>query len=379
MTRPAWVCLALLMIVLSPEEARSQARVSGAALFESYDFDGGFAIGGTPQVAGVSQLSFPFTVTTPLGRWADLTVAGGFTRVELTPSGGTDRIEPVSGLTDTELRLAVQLIPGRLLVIANGAAATGQESLASEQAAILTLLVRDVMGFSTRSLGSGGHFGGGLAGAVQAGNLALGLAGTYTQFGTYEPVAGTSRRLEPAGELRLRAGLEGPVGSGAYLRLAGIFARRGEDRINGEAVVRSSSRFATYFSIDGRVGSARVLAYAYDLYRAGARLEGAALLPRANSIAGGLEITVPLARYTTVLPRVEYRRTDQAQSDRDMLERLGSTLRLGLDLRQRLAGTASLVVEANGLVGTLVGELDSASSGVGVSGYRIGARLEIGR
>ena len=321
----------------------------------------------------------PFTATLGVGRLADLTVSGGFARVELTPAEGGDPIAPAAGLTDTEARLSVHLVPDRLLLIATGAAATGQESVKAEQASVLTVLVRDVLGFSTRSLGTGGHFGAGLAGAVGAGRMAIGVAGTYTRFGAYEPILGTSRRFEPADELRVRAGVEGPVGSGGYLRIAGIFAHRGEDRINGDAVVRSSSRLATYLSVDGRVGGAKVLAYAYDLYRGGARLEGAALLPKANVVASGLELTLPLARTTQVAPRVEFRRTDQAPPAGGGLERLGTSFRFGADLRQRLGGKASLVLEANGLVGNVVSEGVAQPGDVGVTGYRVGAHLEIGR
>jgi hypothetical protein len=348
-------------------------------LYESYSFDGAFAVGGAPAVSAISQMSVPLTVAVPLGAWANLTASGGLVRVETSPVSGSDPIESVSGPTDTEVRLEVQLVPDRLLFIATGAAPTGQGSLEAQQTAVLTVLVRDVLGFSTRSLGSGGYYGGGLAGAVQAGRMALGLAGTYTQFGSYEPVVGTNRQLAPAGEVRLRAGLEGPVGNGGYLRVAGIFGRRGQDRINGEAVVGSSNRFATYLSYDGRLGSGSLLAYAYDLYRAGAQFEGATLLPKANLVAAGLQATLPVGRNTRLSPRVELRRSDQAVGGAAQLDKLGTSFRFGADLRQRLADGVTFVIEANGLVGDVVGELDAAGDAIGISGYRFGAHLEISR
>jgi len=360
-------------------DARAQVRVESAVLFESYDFGGGFAVGGSPEISAVSQISVPFTLAVPLGRRAALTASGGFVRAEVTPAEGNDAIEPVTGLTDTEFRLEVQLVPDRLLVIATGAAPTGQGSLEASQTAVLTVLVRDVLGFSTRNLGSGGNYGGGLAGAVQAGTMALGFAGTYTQFGSYEPVTGTDRQLAPAGELRLRAGLEGPVSGTGYIRAAGIFTHRGVDRINGEAVLESSSRFATYLSYDGRVGNGGFLAYAYDLYRAGAQLEGAVLLPKANLLAAGLQLTLALGRTTRLLPRVEFRRSDQAGGTADQLEKFGTSFRFGADLRQRVAEGATLVLEANALTGDVVSELATGAGGIGVSGYRVGAHLEIGR
>ncbi len=378
MTRATPACFAILMVI-SPLQARAQVRVEGAVLYESYSFDGGFAIGGTPEVSAVSQVSLPFTLAFPLGPQAHLTASGGLVRTELTPASGSSAIEPVTGPTDTEFRVEVQLVPDHLLFIATGAAPTGQGSLNAQQTAVLTVLVQDVLGFSTRSLGSGGRYGGGIAGAVQAGKMAFGVAGTYTRYGSYEPVVGTGRQLAPAGELRLRAGLEGPVGSGGYLRLAGIFGRRGRDRVNGEALVESSNRLAAYFSYDGRVRNGSLLLYAYDLYRAGAQLEGAALLPKANLIAAGLQITLPLARDTRLLPRVELRRSDQAAGDADVLEKLGTSVRFGADLRQRLSEGATLVLEANGLAGSLVSGVAASDGSIGVSGYRLGAHVEIGR
>lgn len=378
MTRATATCVAVTT-VLAAARAGAQVRVETAALYESYSFDGGFALTGTPGISAMSQLSIPLTVTVPLGLRANLTASGGLVRVESTPVGGAPAIEPVSGATDTELRLEVQLVPDRLLFIATGAAPTGQGSLDAPQTAVLTVLVRDVLGFSTRSLGSGGHFGGGLAGAIRAGRMALGFAGTYTGFGTYEPVLGTERQLAPAGELRLRAGMEGPVGDGGYLRMAGIFTRRGQDEINGVPMVESSNRFAAYLSYDGRVGNGSFVAYAYDLYRAGAGLEGAALLPKANLAAAGLQVTLPLARDTRLLPRLELRRSDQAVGDADALERLGTSVRFGADLRQRLRGGVTLVLEANGLAGSVVSDIPVQGDDIRVSGYRVGAHLEIGR
>lgn len=371
------VCAATLLSILAPFDAGSQVRVESAVLFESYSFDEGFALGGTPEVSSVSQLSVPFALTFPIGRRASLTASGGLTRVALTVGDGSGDVEPVTGLTDTEVRLGVDLVPDRLRFIATGAVPTGQASLEAQQTAILTVLVRDALGFSTRSLGTGGHVGGGFAGAVPAGEMALGFAGTYTQFGSYEPVTGTSRELKPAGEVRLRGGLEGPVGTGGYIRTAVIFARRGEDQINGETAVESSSRVAAYFSFDRRFGNASFLGYVYDLYRAGAQLEGAALLPKANVMAAGVEFTLPVARATRVLPRIELRRTDQATGDADELHKLGTSVRFGADLRHRLAGGAVLVIEANGLVGDVVGDVEMDAGSVGVSGFRLGAHLQI--
>jgi hypothetical protein len=121
------------------------------------------------------------------------------------------------------------------------------------------------------------------------------------------------------------------------------------------------------------------MVYAYDLYRAGASLEGPALLPKANLFATGLQITLALTRDTQLQPRAELRRTDQAPDGDSALDKLGTSLRYGADLRQRLGGSATLVLEGNALGGSVVSRIDGATNDVDVSGYRFGVHLEIAR
>jgi len=379
MSRRACTWLLAASLLLPVSSVRAQARFQSAVLYESYSFGSAFATGGSPAISDATQMSVPFTLSVPLGVRASLTASGAYVRTELTASDASSPIESVTGLTDTELRLQVELVPDHLLLIATGAAPTGQESVDARQTGVLTLLVRDVLGFSTRTLGSGGNYGGGLAAAFQAGSMAFGFAGAYTQFRTFEPVAGTNRELSPAGEIRLRAGLEGPVGGTGYIRAAGIFSRRGGDKITGLPALDPSSRFASYLSYDGRVGNGGFLLYAYDLYRAGASLEGAAVLPKSNLFAGGLQLTLAIARDTRLQPRVELRRTDQAAGETDTLSKLGTSLRFGADLRQRLWDGGTLVLEGNGLTGTVVSRIDTMAQDVDVSGYRFGVHLEIAR
>ena len=354
-------------------DARAQVRVESSVLFESYTFDTGLGYD------DASQLSVPFTLRIPLGPRAGLTASSIFTRVSVTPSSGADAVETMSGLTDTELRLSVDIVPERLVFIGSGAIPTGMESIEAAQGPVLGVLVTDVLGFSTRNLGTGGSVGAGFAGGVPAGRMALGLAATFLQFGSFDPVVGGDRTLKPASELRIRGGIEGPAGERGYLRMAAVVSRRGSDEINGEALSSSGNRYVGYVSLAQRLGNSELMLYAFDLYRSAAQLEtsalGAAVVPKGNLIAGGAQLTLALARDTRLTPRVEVRSSSQAPEGSTSLAKLGSSVRVGADLRQSVGPGATLVFEANGLVGNI----ESPTGSVGVTGFRFGAHLQVSR
>lgn len=349
----------------------AQAQGQGMLLFERYSFDDGLGY------SAVSEISVPVSVSYALTPQASLTFSAGFTRIALTPSDGSDDIA-VNGLTDSEARLTYQVLPDRLSVLLTGRIPTGIDELQAEEGTILQVLATDVLGFATRSLGSGGSIGGGLASAFPVGRMALGLAGTVTQAGSFVPVAGLNQELKPGTELRLRAGLEGPLGELSYLRVAAIFASRGDDEVNGDPL-GSGSRFSGYVSLDQRVGNTSVLLYAFDQFRADPQVEAAAfggVLPKGNLVALGAQVTVPVSRVVRVTPRLEFRRADQAPDlDQDELEKLGTSLRFSADVRYRVGPQTELVIEAGGLTGNVV----SGSNDIGTSGFRLGAGLRLGR
>ena len=371
MRHPIPTLFATTLIALSPIVGTAQVRVETSVLFESYSFEDGLGY------SDASEFSLPFTVSFPLGGRARFTASSILTRVMLTASEGSDDIEDMSGLTDTEFRLAVDVLPERLVFIASAAIPTGIESIEAEQGPVLGVLVTDVLGFSTRSLGSGGNAGVGFAGGVPLGRMALGVAGTYQKFGSFEPILGGSNLLKPAPEFRIRAGIEGPAGTSSYLRLAGVVSRRGSDEINGESLSSSGNRYVGYASLSQGIGNTELMVYGFDLYRSSAQIEssalGAGVVPKGNLLTGGAQLTIPLANDTRATPRVEIRSSSQAPAGSTSLAKLGSSIRFGADIRQRLTGNAMLVIEAGGLVGGI----EAADGNVGVTGYRFGAHLQV--
>lgn len=372
--------IGLLLLAAFAAEASAQAsyQVNSAFLFERYSFDTGLAY------SEVTQLTLPLTLTAPLGNQVDFTLSGGFTKVSVTESDSDDGTDQeVSGLIDTEARLVFKVVPDRFNLLLTAVAPTGMEALDIGEEAVLMALSSQVVGFSTTSLGTGGGAGAGFVGAVPVGNMALGLAGSYTHAIAYSPVVGQSSEWKPGGQLRFRAGLEGTVGPRTYLRVATILGIRQKDQVDGEEMGGLGNQIHTYFSLNHGVGTGALTLYAINSYRSAPQIEstavGAVRLPKGNLLALGGRLEIPVAREVRLVPRIEYRRLTEAERDDygdGALEAAGSTLRIGADLRFPLSPGLALVAEGNGLFGN-VG--DGSGSMVNVNGFRGGVHLVVRR
>jgi hypothetical protein len=371
-------------LVLAAMPAQGQARVSGrsAVFFESYDFpkpDSGPGL----VFDRVRELTVPIGLTYDLGRLGSLALSTGYARVTLR-SADTARLahQEVSGLLDTEVRLSLNLVPGRAMLLLTGALPTGTKSVQQQELSVLGAISSDVIGFATSSLGTGGNVGAGLAGAVPLGRWAAGFAGSFKQPLGYQPVIGESRQLKPGSEIRVRGGLEGPLARRTYLRVAGILARTAKDRvaIAGSDSVRNGvgNRFITYLSVNQGIGRLGLTLYGFDVLRGDPQIEqtaqGAAILPRGNLLAAGGRVDVPLGAATSLAPNAEWRVSDAAPDEKTKgLERLGGSLRLGVDLRHRLGSSLALILQA----GRTGGYVYQSGNRVSLSGFRVAAHVEI--
>jgi len=370
-----WIALFLLA---TPASAQMQSGGNAAFLYEQYSFESGLAY------TEVSELSIPLTLSTYLSNRALLTISSGVTRVSLTgdPSVGLENKE-VSGVIDTEARLVLDLVPNRISFLATAVAPTGMEALEVDEEAVLSALSSQVIGFSTTRLGGGGRAGAGFVGAFPVGEMALGLAGTYTHSLAYNPVLGQPGEWKPGGEIRIRAGLEGTIAPQSYLRVATIFAFRQADQLDGEERGEVGSQIHVYAALNQGIESSSLTLYFFDSYRSAPQIEstpiGAVQLPKGNLLALGAKLEIPVTRETRLVPKVEFRRLSEAPRDATgdgSLESAGSTFRVGADLKHPLNQHLALVVEANALFGS-VGAGDGTT--VGVTGFRGGLHLELRR
>jgi len=367
---------ALLLLLAGP--ALAQGRWSGrtAMFYESYTFGAGLVFD------RVSEMTVPIGLNVGLGRLGAVALSSGYARVDLRSTDTTLGDQQLSGLLDTEARLSVNLIPGKLVMLMTGAIPTGIKTVAQKELSILGALSSDVVGFAASNLGSGGNVGGGVVGAIPLGRWAAGFGLTFKQPMGYAPVLGEDAQLKPGTEMRLRAGLEGSLARRTYLRTAAILARTSKDRIAFAGVDSTrngvGNRLITYLSVNQGIKSLSLTAYAFDVLRGDPQIEqtavGAAVLPRGNVLAVGGRLDAPLGAATTVTPNAEWR-LSQAAPDAagSALQRLGASVRFGLDVRHRLARSASLVLQGAGTSGHIM----QADQRVSISGYRVALHLEL--
>jgi hypothetical protein len=272
----------------------------------------------------------------------------------------------------------VNVVPGRLVLIATGSVPTGTKSVQPEQLAVLGAISSDVIGFSAGSLGSGGTVGGGFIGAVPLGRFALGFGATYKLPLSYQPVLGQDNMLQPGGEIRFRGGLEGALARRTYLRFAGIYARSSPDKVAGTTRHGVGTRLIGYLSLSQGIGSANVTVYGFDVFRGDPQIEqtaaGAAYLPRGNLLAIGGRVDLPLGLRTTVAPVFEYRvSAAAADTSATALQRLGGSVRTGVELRQVFSPRIAALLQGGGVFGNVV----QAGDRIGFNGFRVAASLEV--
>ena len=370
-------CAAIGLLTAAPVAltGQQQTEVRTSALFESYSFGAGLPF------ERVSEFTIPVTITQQLGTFGSFALSSGYASVSLTSTDPTRLAnQTVSGALDTEARLTVNVVPGRLVALVTGALPTGIKTVESEELSILGAISSDVIGFATSSLGTGGSFGGGFAGAVPFGRMAVGFGATFSKPLEYRPILGQTDDLEPGSDLRLRTGIEGPIARRTYLRVTGIYARRAKDQINGTNRNGVGNRIIGYASVNQGLGSSALTLYAFDVLRGNPQIErtaiGAAILPKGNLIGVGGQLSIPLGFRTSVVPQFEFRNSAAApDTATTSLQRLGSSLRAGVDFHMPVTDRFALVLHADGLTGSV----RQSGNDVSITGLRAAVRVELVR
>ena len=368
---------AALVLVSGAAHAQVPVTARGAVLFESYSFK--------PDATGqglifkkVSELTVPIGVDVKLGRLGGLSLSSGLANVQLT-SNDLQQLpnQTLTGALDTEARLSIDVVPGKLVLLATGVVPTGAKTVQTEQLAVLGAISSDVIGFSAPSLGSGGNVGGGFVGALPMGKFSAGFGATYKQSLSYQPVVG-SDPLHPGAELRFRAGLEGALARRTFLRFAAIVAQSSPDRIGGAQRNGVGMRIITYLSVNQAMGKASITVYGFDVFRGSPQIEstptGTAFLPRGNLLAGGAKLDYTVGSKTTLSPRLEYRASAAAAdtSAAASFQRLGASFRFGVDARQSLTRRLTGVLQAGGVTGNV----RQAGKSIPFSGLRAALSVE---
>lgn len=370
-----------------PAQQKIVSRVRVSSFYESYSVDSLFPF------TKISELTVPVGIDLAFGRVASATISSGFVRADLASANQAQLADQsLSGILETEVRLSVNVLPGRLLAVVSGAIPTGIRSVSDSAVAVLGAIASDVIGFAVPTLGSGGGVGGGLVGALPVGKMALGIGATYNYPLSYQPVVGRTAKIKPGAELRARAGLEGPLGRKTYLRTAGVFALRQKDVLADTTRPGIGARVIGYLEVTQGLGNMQLTLYGFDVYRSSAQWEGTAIggaaLPKGNLMVGGLRYAIPAGRSFQITPKVEYRYSRQAPGAwqdtsnppdgtvdgfvEGPLEKAGTSFRFGLDLRQQFAQHFAVVLTGGGLLGSV----RQAGTDIGLNGYRAGLLLD---
>lgn len=360
----------LLVICAGAASAQVRTTVRAQTVYESYTFDPGF------NFDKVTEFSVPVGIDLAFGTRANLTLSSGYVSLDVSPDADYAR---VSGMMNTELRLGVNVIPGRLIAVATGRLPTGVK-VNSEQAAVLTPISSDVIGFAVPTLGMGSSLGGGFVGALPAGKFAIGLGATYSYPFSYQPYADAGTELAPGAEFRVRLGVEGPLARTTYMRVAGVFAARAKDQLDGATQSGVGPRVVGYGEIAQGIGRMQLRLYAFDVYRGSPSIVGPAILPKGNLIVAGFRHAVPVTRSFSVAPRAEWRMSTAAPvtsyaADGETpvsfgsLKKVGSSFRIGIDASQTFTPGFSVSLYGSGLFGDV---RPTGGSDIPLKGWRAG-------
>jgi hypothetical protein len=365
--------LAILLLSNGRMDAQHIVDIHAAGFGESYTFAEGF------DFKKLEQITVPLGVDFRLGRWGELAVSSSWQYTRLHPASSSEPVQVLKGITDTDFRLGLNLVPSRLTLLIGGVIPTGIETVDPRELSVLGAIASDIIGVVTNNTGTGGRVGMGFVGAFPVGRYALGLGATIDNSFEYQPVSDNAAMLKPGNQLRVRLGFEGPLGRRAYLRFAGVYALRTKDKVDGDPVNSIGNRLTGYLSFNQGIASGTLTVYGFDVYRADPQLEptavGSAILPAGNLLAFGFRWDIPLARVWSVTPRAEFRNSHLAPSEEPdaPLQLAGRSLRGGLDFTRRFGRSFSLVAQGDGLTGFAVQQ----GARVDLSGFRVALHAEI--
>jgi hypothetical protein len=362
--------LVVLLTLLGPAIVAAQAANTVArtgAFFESYSFGTGLAF------RRISEFTIPMSVTQRLGDRLVLDIGTAYASASVrAPNGST--IDH-SGLVDTDLRASFGIIPGRLIFNLAGKVPTGATTVPDTTIPLFGATATDLLGFTTPSFGSGGGISAGFATAVRMGSdWAVGTGASYRYGASYTPVTGGGT-LTPGGEVRLRAGLEGPFGHGMYFRGALVYTTTGDNDLGGGRQSAIGDRVLGYAAVSLPFGSSHLALYGWEMRRLRARnfdVPGTVVVPRGNVLALGARLDRSVSPKATLAPMLEFRQ--ELTGPATKMELLGYLMRAGTDLRYELSEHATGVVEAQFAFGSL-----RSPGAVSVVGPRLGALIEWSR
>jgi hypothetical protein len=362
------VCVLLLAAAFGTAAAQApRGAARTGVFFESYSFGSGLAFD------RISEMTIPVTVTQRFGSRVTVDIGTAYASASVRETDG--KTIDFSGLTDTDVRTTVALIPGRLLFTLVGTLPTGAAEVPDTTIPLFGATATDLLGFTTPGFGSGGGLSAGFASAFKLGqNWAVGTGASYRYAASYTPVAGGDQ-LTPGGETRLRFGVEGPFGGGKYFRGAFVYTTSGANEFDTGLRSELGDRALAYAAVSMPVGRGSLAIYGWDMRRFNPRTADTTtiVVPRGNVLALGARLDRPLSPTVALAPLLEFRH--ELTGPGAKMELLGYLVRTGTDVRFRVSQQVTAVLQAQ----IAFGKIQDDTQSISLVGPRLGALIEWSR
>ena len=250
----------LLVGLAAPARAQgdSHTAIIGAPTFTSY------AIGSGATRRTVTQSTMPLVVLLPFTDRFSMDMTTAFATSMASGAGAPS--SSITGLTDTQLRGNVA-IGDNLLVTLGLNLPTGRYLIPEAEQEAAGQIGNDFLNYAVSSMGNGLGVTGGLAYARPIGDWNLGLGGSVrksTEFAAFA-VDTVAYRFTPADELRLRVGMDRPLGDG-QVDVGLAYSTFGQD-VADTTAVSTGDRLTITSSMFFPVGGVDVFVSAWDLIR----------------------------------------------------------------------------------------------------------------
>ena len=289
----------------------------------------------------VSQWSVPVVVVMPLGDRLSADISSRWAYSRVTTDAGA--VEDLSGLTDTDVRVAYTLGRQAAVVSLVASLPTGRSTVSSTNFVVIGALGSDFLTLPVATYGTGAKITGGVAAARNLGGINLGVGASLRWASEYAPFSDVDLSYEPGVETRLQLGADGIVGSGRLS--AGLtFSTFGDDNFigaGGGGITQTflpGSRVLGELTYVAPLGNGNLTLYAWNFHRTAARVE-ALTVPRSkeNIFDIGASWRLPAGRRVVVIPQSELK---QWHRDGSSAGRMGSFL-VGLEI----AAAAGFTIE----------------------------------
>jgi hypothetical protein len=300
----AFSAMLTALAIIAPAAGPAAAQTAAAGpVVEWYRFD-------TPEAAGlrtVRLVTMPVVVHAPLAGPVSLDVATAYAHGTLERQGGAS--SDLSGMTDTNVRLRVDVAGDRLGLAAIALLPTGPATLTADELEVASIIAADLLPFRIQNWGTGGAAGAGLTARLPAGGATVQLGASYLAAFEYEPLEANRFGYRPGNQLTGTLAVQQPVGERGRATVQGLVQHFGDDAIEGDGMFSPGSRgqlVASYATAFGAGSS--VVAYAGGAYREG----GLALHaftrdgPSQTLLLGGGGLRLP-AGPAVIVPTVDVR------------------------------------------------------------------------